>query len=167
MPRWKPLPDELDPRVRELANRLREIVDHSGLAVSAVADRTGYGKSSWERYLTGRLLPPRDAVVALAGVTGADPGGLSDLWERADRAWTLTEARLDGLTTGQQDPEPESRPDPRPRSRAGLRPATGPGLRPESRPESRPEPRTAPLPGTARPAAVAPSPDTTPSPGAV
>lgn len=57
MPRWKALPEELDPQIREFASQLRRLVDRSGLNINAVADRTGYSKTSWERYLNGRLLP--------------------------------------------------------------------------------------------------------------
>ncbi|MFE7116493.1 helix-turn-helix domain-containing protein, partial [Streptomyces sp. NPDC057654] len=70
MARWKALPEELDPQLREFANQLRRLVERSGLSLSAVADRTGYSKTSWERYLNGRLLPPRGAAEALAEATG-------------------------------------------------------------------------------------------------
>ncbi len=95
MPRWKALPDELDPEVREFADRLRGLVAHSGLSVAAVADRTGYSKTSWERYLNGRLLAPKGAVVALAEVTGTQPVHLLTLWELAERAWSRSEMRHD------------------------------------------------------------------------
>ncbi|GAA3032403.1 hypothetical protein GCM10010448_13040 [Streptomyces glomeratus] len=95
MPRWKSLPEELDPQVREFTEQLRRLVEHSGLSVSAVADRTGYGKTSWERYLGGRLLAPKGAVVALAEVTGAHPVHLTTLWELAERAWSRSEMRHD------------------------------------------------------------------------
>ncbi|MBM7169289.1 XRE family transcriptional regulator [Streptomyces sp. G44] len=95
MPRWKALPEELDPEVREFADRLRALVDHSGLSVAAVSDRTGYSKTSWERYLNGRLLAPKGAVVALAEVTGTQPVHLITLWELAERAWSRSEMRHD------------------------------------------------------------------------
>ncbi|MFH9247242.1 helix-turn-helix domain-containing protein [Streptomyces lydicus] len=95
MPRWKPLPEELDPQVREFAARLRRLVDRSGLSVSALADRTGFSKTSWERYLNGRLLPPRRAVLALAEATGTHAGHLTTLWELAERAWSRAEMRQD------------------------------------------------------------------------
>ncbi|MEV7378048.1 helix-turn-helix domain-containing protein [Streptomyces lydicus] len=95
MPRWKPLPEELDPQVREFAARLRRLVDRSGLSVSALADRTGFSKTSWERYLNGRLLPPRRAVLALAEATGTHTGHLTTLWELAERAWSRAEMRQD------------------------------------------------------------------------
>ncbi|MGP3982019.1 helix-turn-helix domain-containing protein [Streptomyces sp. KR80] len=95
MPRWKALPDELDPQVREFASQLRRLVDRSGLSIATVADRTGYSKTSWERYLGGRLLPPEGAVVSLAEVTGANPAHLTTMWELAERAWSRSEMRHD------------------------------------------------------------------------
>ncbi len=95
MPRWKELPEELDPQVREFTGQLRRLVEHSGLSPAAVADRTGYSKTSWERYLHGRLLAPQGAVLALAEVTGADAGHLLTLWELAERAWSRSEMRRD------------------------------------------------------------------------
>lgn len=95
MPRWKALPAELDPQVREFTGQLRRLVDRSGLSIAAVADRTGYSKTSWERYLGGRLLAPKGAVVALAEVTGTDPVHLTTMWELAERAWSRSELRHD------------------------------------------------------------------------
>ncbi|MCC9709227.1 XRE family transcriptional regulator [Streptomyces sp. MNU76] len=95
MPRWRALPDELDPQVREFAGQLRRLVDRGGLSIAAVADRTGYSKTSWERYLNGRLLAPKGAIVALAEVTGADPVHLTTMWELAERAWSRSEMRHD------------------------------------------------------------------------
>ncbi|MET9892762.1 XRE family transcriptional regulator [Streptomyces sp. NPDC006465] len=95
MPRWKALPDELDPQVREFASQLRRLVDRSGLSIAAVADRTGYSKTSWERYLNGRLLAPKGAIVALAEVTGTSPVHLTTMWELAERAWSRSEMRHD------------------------------------------------------------------------
>ncbi|WRZ91074.1 XRE family transcriptional regulator [Streptomyces sp. NBC_01007] len=95
MPRWKALPDELDPQVKEFASQLRLLVDRNGLSIAAVADRTGYSKTSWERYLNGRLLAPKGAVVALAEVTGTSPVHLATMWELAERAWSRSEMRHD------------------------------------------------------------------------
>jgi transcriptional regulator with XRE-family HTH domain len=89
------LPDELDPQVREFAGQLRRLVDRGGLSIAAVADRTGYSKTSWERYLNGRLLAPKGAIVALAEVTGTDPVHLATMWELAERAWSRSEMRHD------------------------------------------------------------------------
>lgn len=95
MPRWRALPDELDPQVKEFASQLRRVVDRSGLNIAAVADRTGYSKTSWERYLNGRLLAPKGAIVALAEVTGTSPVHLTTMWELAERAWSRSEMRHD------------------------------------------------------------------------
>ncbi|MFD5103456.1 XRE family transcriptional regulator [Streptomyces albidochromogenes] len=95
MPRWKALPEDLDPQVKEFASQLRRLVDRSGLSVAAVADRTGYSKTSWERYLNGRLLAPKGAVLALAEVTGTNAGHLTTMWELAERAWSRSEMRHD------------------------------------------------------------------------
>ncbi|WP_407699579.1 helix-turn-helix domain-containing protein [Streptomyces ferrugineus] len=89
------MPDELDPQVREFASQLRRLVDRSGLSVAALADRTGYSKTSWERYLNGRLLAPKGAIVALAEVTGTNPVHLTTMWELAERAWSRSEMRHD------------------------------------------------------------------------
>ncbi|MCZ7433127.1 helix-turn-helix domain-containing protein [Streptomyces sp. WMMC1477] len=95
MPRWKPLPEELDPEIRDFAEQMRRLVDRSGLSLSSLADRTGYSKTSWERYLGGRLLPPQGAISALAEVTDTDVRHLATLWELAERAWSRAEMRHD------------------------------------------------------------------------
>ncbi|MFC4492710.1 DUF2690 domain-containing protein [Streptomyces ovatisporus] len=95
MPRWRPLPEELDPQIREFTSQLRRLVDRSGMSVATVADRTGYSKSSWEKYLGGRLLPPRGAAHALAEVTDTDIRHLETMWELAERAWSRAEMRHD------------------------------------------------------------------------
>jgi hypothetical protein len=101
MPGWKALPEELDPQVREFAEQLRWLIDRSGLGLAAIADRTGFGKTSWERYLDGRTLAPRGAVVALAEMTDTNPAHLTSLWELAERAWSRDEERR-GATGHQQ-----------------------------------------------------------------
>lgn len=95
MPRWKALSEELDPQIREFAGQLRRLVDRRGLSIAAVADRTGYSRTSWERYLNGRLLAPKGAVVALAEATGTSQAHLTTMWELAERAWSRSEPRQD------------------------------------------------------------------------
>ncbi|MEU9489225.1 helix-turn-helix domain-containing protein [Streptomyces decoyicus] len=87
MSRWKGLPASLDHRVRHLVVQLRRLKDHSGLSLAALAARTSYSKSSWERYLNGKKLPPRAAVEALARVCEADVPRLLALHEVAEQAW--------------------------------------------------------------------------------
>ncbi|MFE9252105.1 DUF2690 domain-containing protein [Streptomyces sp. NPDC007088] len=95
MSRWKALPDGLDPQIREFVSQLRRLADRGGLGVEALARRTGHSGASWERYLSGRLLAPRGAVVAFAEATGANPAHLTTMWELAERAWSRSEARHD------------------------------------------------------------------------
>ena len=102
MSRWKALPAELDPRVRQLVIRLRRLKDHSGLSIRQIATKTGYSPKSWERYLGGRTLPPREAVEALARITGdGDP----------TRLLVLHEVAAEGWGSPQQHPEPEPEQD--------------------------------------------------------
>ncbi|MFF0723462.1 helix-turn-helix domain-containing protein [Streptomyces sp. NPDC004134] len=130
MPRWKELPEELDPQIRDFAAHMRRLVDRSGLTVSEVADRTGYSRSSWERYLNGRLMPSRESVVAFAEVTGALDDQLMTEWSAADRAWSRAELRnrsaLRALRAAQPDPDdpPASEPG---RQGRGLRGVLGRG----------------------------------------
>ncbi|WP_330174034.1 DUF2690 domain-containing protein [Streptomyces sp. NBC_01498] len=138
MPRWKALPEELDPQVKEFATQLRRLVDKSGLSIAAVADRTGYSKTSWERYLNGRLLPPRGAIMALAEVTGTNPLHLTTMWELSERAWSRAEMRHDMTmeairitqardALGEYGGDPVGGPGGAGSSRPGGRTATPPG----------------------------------------
>ncbi|MFI9236163.1 helix-turn-helix domain-containing protein [Streptomyces sp. NPDC053079] len=136
MPRWRALPEELDPQVREFAEQLRRLVERSGMSIAAVADRTGYSKTSWERYLNGRLLPPRGAAEALAEATGTDVGHLGTMWELAERAWSRSELRHDVTMEAVRVAEAraalgEFGPPPGERRGAGERAARGEGAREE------------------------------------
>lgn len=87
MSRWKELPVELNPSVRQLVVQLRRLKDHGGLSMRQLAAKTGYSTKSWERYLGGRSLPPREAVEALARIGDDDPARLLALHEVAADAW--------------------------------------------------------------------------------
>ncbi|MCC2280348.1 helix-turn-helix domain-containing protein [Streptomyces sp. ET3-23] len=88
MRRWKALPGSLDDRVRQLVVALRRLKDRSGLSLAALAAKTSYSRSSWERCLNGRQLPSRDAVEELARVCAVDPARLLVLHELAAEAWS-------------------------------------------------------------------------------
>ncbi|MFJ7271894.1 helix-turn-helix domain-containing protein [Streptomyces sp. NPDC099050] len=92
---------------------LRRLKDHSGLSLAALAAKTGYSRSSWERYLNGKQSVPREAVEELAQLCGADPTRLVVLHDVAVRARQQAPAAA-GATDGAA---------PRPR------PAAGPGAR--------------------------------------
>ncbi|MGW4055846.1 DUF2690 domain-containing protein [Streptomyces sp. NPDC004779] len=87
MSAWKSLSGELDPDIRTFTDRLRQVIDRSGLGVVAVAERTRRDRADWDAYLHARRPVPRSAVVALSDITGADLGPLTAQWEHADRAW--------------------------------------------------------------------------------
>ncbi|MFF4602013.1 helix-turn-helix domain-containing protein [Streptomyces sp. NPDC001339] len=113
MSRWKGLPASLDHRVRQLVIQLRRLKDHSGLSLAALAAKTSYSKSSWERYLNGKKLPPREAVEALARVCGVDATRLLVLHEVAAQAWESDrESDREFGPEGEGEREPEGGPEP-------------------------------------------------------
>ncbi|MER6469702.1 peptidoglycan-binding protein [Streptomyces collinus] len=93
MPRSKALPAELNPHARQLVTRLRRLKDRDELTLRHLAAKTGYSAKSWERYLGGTSLPPREAVEALARITGADPAPLLALREIAAGSWDSRRTR--------------------------------------------------------------------------
>jgi transcriptional regulator with XRE-family HTH domain len=66
----------------QLVTEMRRIREASGLSFGGLASRTHYSRSSWERFLNGKQIPSRVAVVELARVIGDDPGPLLELWDR-------------------------------------------------------------------------------------
>lgn len=71
-----------------LAAALRELRARTGLSLAALSERTPYSKSSWERYLNGKSLPPRQAVQELCRLANEPHGRLSALWEIAESGWS-------------------------------------------------------------------------------
>ncbi|MFD6277530.1 DUF2690 domain-containing protein [Streptomyces sp. NPDC060209] len=67
---------------------LRELRDRTDLSLAALSQRTTYSKSSWERYLNGKSLPPRQAVRELCQVAKEPDGRLLALWEIAESDWS-------------------------------------------------------------------------------
>ena len=68
---------------RDLAGELRRLRAESGLGLVQLAVRTNYSKSSLERYLNGKVLPPRRAVESISKACGGDTPRLLALWELA------------------------------------------------------------------------------------
>ncbi|MFE2295973.1 helix-turn-helix domain-containing protein [Streptomyces sp. NPDC059452] len=62
--------DELHGDHGSLAAQLRLLRTRRGLTLSALAKRTSYSRSSWERYLNGKALPPRTAITEFAAAVG-------------------------------------------------------------------------------------------------
>ncbi|MGS2589869.1 helix-turn-helix domain-containing protein [Streptomyces hebeiensis] len=144
MPRWKELPSELPERERQLIVQLRRLKDRSGWGLAALAARTGYSRSSWERYLNGKQPVPLAAVEKLAQVCGADPTPLLVLHEVAAEVRETRPAPASGERPAPGEPaapgEPPAPAGPEP-SPAGPEPA---GSEPESEPSPAPEGRRAP-----------------------
>ncbi|WP_369243841.1 helix-turn-helix domain-containing protein [Streptomyces sp. R41] len=84
------------------AEALRELRNRTELSLAALAAKTAFSKSSWERYLNGKKLPPRSAVEALCRVAGVPATRHVALWELAEVAWSGRGARPEVV-----DPEPE------------------------------------------------------------
>ncbi|WLW51361.1 helix-turn-helix domain-containing protein [Streptomyces sp. SX92] len=87
------------PESARLATALRELKERTGLSLVALEARTAYSKSSWDRYLNGRTLPPRQAVQALCRLAGEPEGRCLALWEIAEAA-----------SSGRAEPVPEPTP---------------------------------------------------------
>ncbi|MEW2067474.1 helix-turn-helix domain-containing protein [Streptomyces sp. NPDC007346] len=76
----------LEAAAPELSEELRRLRELNRLTLAALAKRTNYSKSSWERYLNGKVIPPESAVLAFARTVGARPDELLMLRNRAERA---------------------------------------------------------------------------------
>ncbi|MER0482146.1 DUF2690 domain-containing protein [Streptomyces sp. Edi2] len=137
-----------------LAVRMRELRARTGLTLAGLAERTPYSKSSWERYLNAKKLPPRGAVEALCLLAGEPSGGLVALWELADAAWS-GRGRPDG--SGRGPDGAESGPD---GAGSGQDGAGSAARRRGADPDRgmSPDRRTSQAPAPASPAAGAPSP---------
>ncbi|MEU8027449.1 helix-turn-helix domain-containing protein [Streptomyces sp. NPDC049099] len=77
-------PGERAVECERLAEALRGLRARTGLSLAALAAKTPYSKSSWDRYLRGGTVPPRQAVAALCELADEDPGRILALWELAD-----------------------------------------------------------------------------------
>ncbi|KQX70734.1 XRE family transcriptional regulator [Streptomyces sp. Root1310] len=75
------------PEGDRLASVLRELRARTGLSMAGLAARTAFSKSSWERYLNGRALPPRTAVEELCRLADEPVGRCLALWEIAESEW--------------------------------------------------------------------------------
>jgi transcriptional regulator with XRE-family HTH domain len=81
-------PGAPSPPGARLAAVLRQLRQRTGLSLAQLANATTYSKSSWERYLNGRSLPPRSAVKELCRIADEPDGHALALLDiaRADRA---------------------------------------------------------------------------------
>lgn len=78
----------MTPEHARLVAALRELRAGAGLSLAALAERTAYSKSSWERYLNGKALPPRQAVQELCRLADQPQRRPLALWEIAESRWS-------------------------------------------------------------------------------
>ncbi|MGW2719554.1 DUF2690 domain-containing protein [Streptomyces sp. NPDC001492] len=93
-----------------LAAALRELRTRTGLSLAALAAKSAFSKSSWERYLNGRTLPPRTAVQELCRLAGEPEGRCLALWEIAESEWSGRVSRADRADTPAQASSPVADP---------------------------------------------------------
>ncbi|WP_446047085.1 DUF2690 domain-containing protein [Streptomyces olivaceus] len=105
---------EATPEHSRLATALRELRTRTGLSLAALAERTPYSKSSWERYLNGRTLPPRRAVQDLCRLAGEPEGRLLALWEIAESQWSGRATEAPATPQPSPGPAPSSSGPPSP-----------------------------------------------------
>ncbi|MGW1505829.1 peptidoglycan-binding protein [Streptomyces mirabilis] len=103
--RWTGLPKSLDPHARHLVVELRRLKDHSGLSLESLQAKTPFSRSSWERYLNAKALPPQAAVEALARMAGADVTPLRALRDAAEKTWTAAAVTSAEDSSAAQEPE--------------------------------------------------------------
>ncbi|MFC7272900.1 ATP-binding protein [Paractinoplanes rhizophilus] len=80
-----------------LVTQLAQIKDLSGLSLRSLARESGLSSSSLSRYLTGRLVPPWEAVVALCRAVQKDPRPLRAIWAAASEAGPAPAPRRNDL----------------------------------------------------------------------
>lgn len=82
-PVWRPLPEDLPLPARLLTERLRTLKDAHGLSLADLAAATHYSRASWERWLNGKRLISRPALLGFAAATGVAQAPLLELLDQA------------------------------------------------------------------------------------
>jgi transcriptional regulator with XRE-family HTH domain len=101
------------PEHARLAAALRELKQRTGLSLAGLAQRTAYSRSSWERYLNGKTLPPRQAVQDLCRIAREPQGRCLALWEIAEARWSGRAAEapeaapVDATSADTRSPSPQ------------------------------------------------------------
>ncbi|MET9359928.1 DUF2690 domain-containing protein [Streptomyces sp. NPDC006632] len=94
-------PEEPSRAQDRLVTELRLLRARTGLSLVALAEKTPFSKSSWERYLSARTRLPRSAVEELCRIAGEPPDVMLALWDLAAPAW-----RTAGASKKRATPEP-------------------------------------------------------------
>ncbi|WP_344499836.1 ATP-binding protein [Dactylosporangium maewongense] len=80
-----------------LVAQLARIKELSGLSLRALATKASLSSSSLSRYMSGQLVPPWEAVVALCRAVGRDPRPLRAVWAEAAKAGAAPPPRRNDL----------------------------------------------------------------------
>ncbi|MFE6200066.1 DUF2690 domain-containing protein [Streptomyces sp. NPDC057838] len=142
-------PAGLPPERARLVCRMRELRDGTGLSLAALAAKTAFSKSSWERYLNGKTLPPGQAVRELCRLAGEPEGRCLALWELAESEWSGRAAARPPGTEAPRAARPPKSPSP-PRARSPRSPSP-PAPSPRSPSPQPPPPPPPPSPSTREP----------------
>ncbi|MFJ4981857.1 DUF2690 domain-containing protein [Streptomyces coeruleorubidus] len=153
----RPPPSPLPPERARLASVLTEVKAGTGLSLAALAAKTTFSKSSWERYLNGKTLPPRQAVQELCRLAGEPEGRCLALWELAETEWSGRAAPTTPIQratpTPAQRATPTQRPTPTPTQTPVPSQAPAPTQMPPPAKTHAPPPQThAPKEADVRPA---------------
>jgi hypothetical protein len=108
------------PECGRLAVELRGLRARSGLSLVALAAGSAYSKSSWERYLNAKAMPPWPAVQALCRLADEPEPKVRALWELADAAWSGRGAVTVAVAVP-DPPIPPPGPEATPQTRAAAR----------------------------------------------
>jgi helix-turn-helix protein/uncharacterized protein DUF2690 len=98
----------------QLSCALTQLKKRTGLSLAALAARAPYSKSSWERYLNGKTLPPREAVEELCRLAGEPAGRCLALWEIAEAETSGRGTAATTHPTPATPPPPSASPVPTP-----------------------------------------------------
>ena len=76
-------------QTQTIYERIKAAVEMSGLSRAEISDRSGISQGMLSKYLSGKTLPRKDSVAALAGVLNVDPEWLSGRAEDSGTACGL------------------------------------------------------------------------------
>ncbi|MFJ3596110.1 helix-turn-helix domain-containing protein [Streptomyces sp. NPDC090126] len=94
-----------------LTEQLRVLRRRNGMTLATLANRTNYSKSSWGRYLSGKALPPRQAVREFAQAVQMKPDRLLLLLEIAERGRSQPDGKAPGDAVAEVSPTAGQDPD--------------------------------------------------------
>ncbi|MFD5598274.1 DUF2690 domain-containing protein [Streptomyces griseorubiginosus] len=93
-------PSAPSPPGARLTAVMQELRQRTGLSLTRLANATTYSRSSWERYLNGKSLPPRSAVKELCHLAGEPADRALALLDIARTQWTDGGTPTEGSSSG-------------------------------------------------------------------